>query len=437
MNWEAWLVGLTVVAVLAALIRDMPSDAVMVAAIAFLVGVGTISGSDRLLSAGEAVAGLGNPGLVTIAVLFIVVAGLVHTGAISRVVDPFLGMPRSIREAQLKILTPVMLLSAVLNNTPVVAMFMPVVEDVSKRTGIAGSKLYMPMAFAATFGGVWTLIGTSTNLVVNGLLIDATGQGLGLFDLAWVGVPASLVAFVFLLLSSDRLLPDRKPAIDSTDDPRQYTVELMVQHDGPLVGKSIEEAGLRHLPGLYLIEIEREQQRLTAVASWQRLQSNDHLVFVGVLDSVIDLQKMHGLVRAINEIQHDSKHETKGAPRRHLIEAVVSQRCPLIGQTLRDSKFRTQYQAAVVAVARGDERVSGKLGDVVLRSGDTLLLEADEDFISRQRNSKDFFLVSGVDRDHAIQHDRAWISLSIMVLMIGTVTLGGIDLLSASLVAAT
>ncbi len=275
MSWEAWLVGFTVLAVLIALIRDMPADAVMVAAIAFLVGVGMISGSDQLLSAGEAVAGLGNPGLVTIAVLFIIVAGLVHTGAISRVVDPFLGMPRSIREAQLKILTPVMLLSAVLNNTPVVATFMPVIQDVSKRTGIAGSKLYMPMAFAATFGGVWTLIGTSTNLVVNGLFIAANGKGLEMFDLAWVGVPASLVAFGFLLLSSDRLLPDRKPAVNSADDSRQYTVELVVQHNGPLIGKSIEAAGLRHLPGLYLMEIEREQERLTAVASRQRLQSGD------------------------------------------------------------------------------------------------------------------------------------------------------------------
>ncbi len=146
---------------------------------------------------------------------------------------------------------------------------------------------------------------------------------------------------------------------------------------------------------------------------------------------------MHGLVRADRAFEHDISGETKPTSRRQLIEAVVSERCPLIGQTLRDSRFRTHYQAAVVAIARGDERVSGKLGDVVLRSGDTLLLEADEDFVSRQRNSRDFFLVSGVGRDHTIRHDRAWISLTIMALMIAMVTIVGFDLLSASLVAAT
>ncbi len=433
MTWEAWLTLLTVVAVFVALLRNWaPTDVVMMAGLTLLVLAGELFGSKQLPRAAEAVAGLGNSGLITVALLFVVVAGLSQTGAMNLIAGPLLGRPKSVGSAQVRLLTPVMLLSAFLNNTPVVAMFMPVVEDICKRTRISPSKLYLPMAYAATFGGVCTLVGTSTNLMVNGLLIEATGSGLKMFEIAWVGVPAALVAIVYLLLASRWLLPDRQPAITLHEDPRQYTVEMIVLEAGPLVGKSVEEAALRHLPGLFLVEIERAGELIAAVSSRQRLHGGDRLVFVGVIESVVDLQKMRGLTLAP---EADFQIETPRSDRR-LIEAVVSDRCPLIGTTIRDGQFRTTYDAAVVGVARGSRRVAGKIGDIVLQSGDTLLLEADQDFITRERNSSHFFLISGVENSEPVRHDMAWVAIAVMIAMVATVAAGGLDLLSAVLVAA-
>ena len=345
-----------------------------------------------------------------------------------------LGQPKTVLSAQARIMSPVVLLSAFLNNTPIVAMFMPVVEDICKRARLAPSSLYLPMAYAATFGGVCTLIGTSTNLIVNDAYIKASGgKSMAMFDLTWVGVPCAVAAILFVLLFSRRLLPKREPAIKMNDDPRQYTTEMTVVENGGLVGKSVEEAGLRNLPGLFLMEIEREGQLIVAVSRRQKLEARDRLVFVGVLESVVDLQKTRGLARS------DEAAFTLDAPlsRRRLIEAVVSDRCPLIGTTIRAGQFRTTYSAAVVAVGRGGQRVEGKIGDIELQPGDTLLLETDDDFVTRQRNSNHFFLISGVENSQPIRHDRAWIALALLAMMIATVAFGLIDLLSAALVSAT
>jgi di/tricarboxylate transporter len=433
MTWEAWLTCLAVVTLFVALLRNWaPADLVLLAVLTSLVVAGEIFASDRLPRAAQAVAGLGNSGLITVAVLFVVVAGLVNTGAMNLIAGPLLGRPKSVGSAQRRLMTPVLLLSAFLNNTPVVAMFMPVVEDICKRTRISPSKLYLPMVYAATFGGVCTLVGTSTNLVVNGLLIESTGSGMRMFDLAWVGVPCAVAGMTYLLFASRWLIPDRRPAIALHEDPRQYTVEMTVQEGGPLVGKSVEEAALRHLPGLYLVEIERSGEVLSAVSPRQRLHGSDRLVFVGVVESVVDLQKMRGLARAADAaLELETPHANQC-----LIEAVVSNRCPLIGTTIRDGQFRTTYNAAVVAVARGGRRVGGKIGDIVLQSGDTLLLEADESFVPRERNSNHFFLVSGVENSQPVRHDRAWIAIAVLLGMVTAVTAGWFGLLTAALVAA-
>ncbi len=433
MTWEAWLTCASLLVLFVALLRNWaPTDLLMMAVLTFLVAVGELVGSDRLPRAAEAVAGLGNAGIVTVAVLFVVVAGLVQTGAMGLIAGPLLGRPQSVGSALTRLMTPVVLLSAFLNNTPVVAMFMPVVEDICKRTGISSSKLYLPMAYMATFGGVCTLVGTSTNLIVNGLMIEATGTGMKMFDLTWVGLPCAVVAVVFLLLASHRLLPDRKPPIALHEDPRQYTVEMIVKEGGPLVGKTVEEAGLRHLPGLFLVEIERAGELLAPVSPGRRLHVRDRLVFVGVVESVVDLQKMRGLVRAPEPaFQLEAPHSN-----RCLIEAVVSNRCPLIGTTIRDGHFRSTYNAAVVAVARGGRRIESKIGDIVLQSGDTLLLEATADFVPRERNSNHFFLLSGVENSEPVQHHRAWVAIVVLLGMLFTVTAGWLELLTAALLAA-
>src|SRR5262249_4450254 len=182
--------------------------------------------------------------------------------------------------------------------------------------------------------------------------------------------------------------------VSISDDPRQYTVEMVVEAKGPLVGRTIEQAGLRHLPGLYLVEIDREGgQLLPAVDPREGVQGGDRLVFAGVVDSVVDLEKIRGLAASTNQIFK------LDAPRsqRCLIEAVVSDSCPLVGQSVREGRFRNVYEAVVIAVGRNGERLPGKVGDIVLRPGDTLLLEAHPWFVERHRNSRHFFLVSQVE----------------------------------------
>jgi di/tricarboxylate transporter len=349
-----------------------------------------------------------------------------------RVARPLLGRPRSTRIAQARLMAPVVTLSAFLNNTPVVAMFMPVIGDLCKRTGLSPSKLYLPLAYAATFGGVCTLVGTSTNLIVDGMAQESLNLKLAMFDLAWVGIPCALAGMGVLVLSGDWLLPDRRPAITRHDDPRQYTIDMIVQPGGPLIGQTIEEAGLRHLQGLFLVEIERDGGTLAAVAPRERLYADDHLVFVGVLESVVELQRIRGLARAQEEaFQLDAPHT-----KRRLIEAVVSDRCPLVGSSIRDGQFRSTYNAAVVAVARGSQRITGKIGDIILRAGDTLLLETHEDFIPRQRNSSHFYLVSGVDNSQPVRHDRWWVALVILIGLVVVATFDWMDLLTAALLAA-
>lgn len=433
MPWEAWLTISIVVLLIIGLARNWAApDLLVVGSLSVLMLVGVVFGTDELPSPSDAVAGFGNSGLLTVGVLFVVVEGLVRTGGMTLITRPLLGQPRSILTAQARLILPVAGLSAFLNNTPIVAMFMPVVHDLCKKTGISPSKLFLPLSYAAIFGGICTLIGTSTNLVVNGLVVSqAKMPSLGMFDITWIGLPCALAGLTYLLLFNRWLLPDRKPPISFSDDPRQYTVEMIVQPSGPLVGQTIEQAGLRHLPGLYLAEIERNGQILPAVGSQERLFTGDRLVFVGIIESVVDLRKMRGITPATNQMFKLDSPRTQ----RSLIEAVVSDRCPLIGKSIREGRFRTHYNAAVIAAARSGKRINAKIGDVVLRSGDTLLLEAHASFAEEQRNSADFFLVSRIENSSPPRHERAWVALLILLAMVVVVTVEWLDMLTAAMIA--
>jgi di/tricarboxylate transporter len=401
-----------------------------------VVGVFMTAGlfSDKFPSAGKLVAGLGNEAVITVAVLYVVVVGLSRTGAMSLLTRPLLGRPKSASAAQARLMIPCAGLSAFLNNTPIVAMFMPVLSDLCKRTGIAPGKLFMPLSFATILGGTCTLIGTSTNMVVYGLVVAETGNrdALGMFDLSWVAVPATVVGILFILITSRWLLPDRKPTLSASSDPREYTTEMELEPGSPLIGKSIEEAGLRGLPGVYLAEIERGAKVLPAVASTEVLQAGDRLVFVGIVDSVVELRKVRGLRPATNQVFK------LDAPRseRCMIEAVVSNHCPLIGMTIRDGKFRSVYNAAVIAVARSGQRIHKKIGDIVLEPGDQLLLEAHPSFHDQQRNSKDFFLVSRLEDSSPPGHEKAWIAIALLLAMVVVAGFEWLPMVHAGLIAA-
>lgn len=423
--FEAWLTLAVVVLVLGLLATSRVSTDLALGGglmVLFLCGV---------IKTDEALAGFANEGMITVGLLFIVSAGVVETGAVTWLAERLFGRPKSAVQAITRMMLPTAGLSAFMNNTPLVAMLIPAVNDWAKQHRIAPSKLMLPLSYAAILGGVCTLIGTSTNLVVNGMLIraydaqqtaggaTALPRGLGMFDITWVGVPCALAGIAFVVLSSRFLLPNRRPSIASVADPREYTIEMLVEPGSPLVDKSIEQAGLRHLPGLFLAEIYRDGMTLPAVGPEEKLRGNDHLVFVGIVDSVVDLQKIRGLVPATNQVfKLDSPRS-----QRCLIEAVASTGCPVVGKTIRDGRFRSLYNAVVIAVARHGERVRGKIGDIVLHAGDTLLLEAHPSFVAENRNNRHFYLVSQVENSSPPRHEQARIALGILLGMVLLVTI--------------
>ncbi|MGH9390300.1 MAG: SLC13 family permease, partial [Vicinamibacteria bacterium] len=291
---------------------------------------------------------------------------------------------------------------------------LPVVTEWSKKLALSPSKLLMPLSFATILGGLATKIGTSTNVIVSGLMLTQLGRPMDMFELSSIGVPAALAGIIYMLAASRFLLPDRKPALNRLEDPRAYTVEMMVERASALAGKTIEEAGLRHLSGMYLMEIDRNEQILTAVAPETRLQAGDRLIFVGIVESVVELQRIRGLKPATNQV---FKVDAPSGDR-CLVEAVVSDTCPVVGKSVREGRFRSLYGAAVIAVARSGERIQKKIGDIVLQAGDTLLRATHPSFVDLQRNSRDFFLVSPVEGSHPVRHDRGYLALAILAAMV-------------------
>ena len=426
MSLAAWFsIAVTLGCLLTLALTRLGADLVLTGGLTLLLLVGVVSPA-------EALSGFANESVLSIAALYVVAAGLRETGALAFIVRRLFGQPRSIIEAQARMMLPVSFLGAFMNNTPLVAAFLPYVSDWARRSQISPSKLMIPLSYAAIFGGTCTLIGTSTNLVVNGLMTQAHQRGMGLFDLAWVGVPCALVGICYVLLFSRKLLPDRIPAIRHLQDVREYTVEMLVEDGSPLDGLSVQAAGLRHLPGLYLVEIERRGEVLPAVGPEERLFGNDRLVFAGITESIVDLQRIRGLVPATDQLfKLDSPRYSRA-----LIEAVVAPSSPALGKTVRESRFRSQYDAVVIAVARGGKRIAGKIGDIELKPGDTLLLVAGNEFIERHENSSDFLLLRPVAGAALPRHERSWVAWAILLGVIVVRGMGWLPLVTVGFVAA-
>lgn len=426
----SWQAGLAIAVTLGTLFLNactqLPADVTFLGGLAVLLVSGVLSIEDGL-------AGFSNPGMVTVGVLFVVIAGVEQTGGMTWISQNLLGLPKGQLGALSRLLFPIVGMSAFLNNTPIVAMFVPVVSDWARKLRISPSKLMIPLSYGAIFGGICTLIGTSTNLVVNGLIISqAKLPGLGMFDMTPVSLPCAIAGCLYMLTLGHRLLPDRKAAISEQDDIRQYTVEMVVEPNSPLAGKTIEQAGLRHLPGLYLGKIIRGDQTITAVSPQECLREADQLVFMGMVDSIVDLKKMRGLQPATNQVFKLDAALTE----RCLIEAVVSNTSPIAGQTIREGQFRKRYNAVVLAAARNGERIQGKIGDICLQPGDSLLLEAHPSFLNLQRASRDFYLISGVPNSEPLQHEKAPVALAILIVMVVVVALGWVEMLLGAVVAA-
>lgn len=428
MAWEAWFTLVVVIVTVVLLAREVLLPAVVLfGAIVVLL----ISG---VLTPEQAFNGFSNPAPITVAALYVLAGAIERTGVLVPLVNSLMGSSKGERRTLARLILPAAGASAFLNNTPIVAMLVPAVSRWSNRTGGPVSVLLMPLSFAAILGGMITVIGTSTNIVVSGLLEQSGYAPIGFFEITYLGLPVALVGLALLLWLSPITLPDRTPArADLSGDVREFVLDMRVVAGGPLDGVTVEDAGLRRLQGVFLVQIDREAERriISPVAPTVGLRGGDRLRFVGSASDVLDLQSTRGLEPEAKEHLADLD-----SGRVRFFEAVVGSASPLVGKSMKEVGFRARYGAACFAVHRADHRVVGKIGSVRLRVGDTLLLVAEPGFRSRWQGRSDFLLVSRLDGTEPVRTDKAPYAVGIALLVVVAAASGFVDILDASLVGA-
>ena len=423
-DFNFWYTSVLLVLLTAALVSEyLETDVAIFSCLLLLILGGVID-------VGEAFAGFSNRGMLTVAFLFVVAGGLQRTGILDRVGDSVLGQNGKVANKLFRLLPPVSAISAFFNNTPIVAMLIPAVRSWAKKNHAPLSKFLIPLSYAAILGGTCTLIGTSTNLVVHGLMLENGVKGLGFFELSRVGVPVAVLGLAVLLLVGHRLLPDRKEPITQVGEHiREFVVVMRVENEYRHIGMSIEQAGLRHLKGLFLFQIERDGQLKTPVGPEEKIRLHDYLFFTGLPETILDLQKTRGL-SLLEKKTFDLEHFDSDAY--GVFEAVISPNSPLIGKNVRESKFRGSYDAVVIAIHRSGERVKQKIGDIVLCSGDTLLILGKRDFIQRWYHSRDFYLVSRSVDINSKPRRYSVTAIVVLLLMIAAMATGVIPVIAAS-----
>lgn len=361
---HAWITIVTVFVMFSTLLlTKLRTDLVFLCAIAILFVTG-------VLDAKEAFSGFSSTSVVVVGVLFIVVTGLTYTGVLQWIVKHLLGQPDSYSKAVVRLMLPVAALSSFLSNTTVVSLFVRIVKMWSHKLGVSPSKLLIPLSYASGMGGVCTLIGTPPNLIISGLYADNMGQSMNIFATA---VPGLFCLFVGVLsvIAMRRMLPVRKAPESAFESTSEYTVELQVPSDNPYIGQTLGEAGLYTVKGGSLLEVYHFDEVPSPVAENEYILGGDHLVYAGQIDEILELVETHGLVSAnhhvfsLNEIDHN----------RQLRTAYVTFGSPLIGTTISKSDFERKNNMTLVAVARRGMRISDPPRQVVLRAGDTLLLD--------------------------------------------------------------
>ncbi|MCF8242838.1 MAG: anion permease [Melioribacteraceae bacterium] len=418
-SFEFWYTLIIFIALTVVLIKEIvnPEIAVFSALMLYIIG--------DVVSVKEAFSGFSNEGMLTIAILFVVAGTLQNTGAINKL-NPFLFGKKNtgLKRKLARILFPISFLSAFLNNTPIVAMLIPSVKSWTEKYNLSPSKFLIPISYATIVGGMCTLIGTSTNLIVHGLLLENNLEGFSFFELAPIGIPVGILTLLYLIFFGHKLLPNRKtPSFNFSEGSREFVIELKVTDQYSHIGKTIEQAGLRHLTGLYLFQIERGKETIAPASSGEKILIEDRLFFTGVPNTIIELQKEPGL-----QLVKDPHFNLKNydSDERKTFEVVVSPTSNLIGKSVRDSDFRNVYDGIILAIHRNGERIKKKIGDVILRQGDTLLILANKNFKKKWYNSNQFYLISD---SHDTPSKPLWQVYLSLFLFLGMVLLAALKII--------
>ena len=380
-----------------------------------------------------AMSGFSNPTLLALGSLYIVAAALREAGALDMASHYILGEKASVRVVLARMCPSVTVYSAFLNNTPIVAMGIPAIRGWCRRRGISPSLLLMPLSFASILGGVCTLIGTSTNLVTHGLMQSHGLPGLSFFELAWVGIPCAVIGLAYLILVSPTFLRPREDIREVEERERSELVELDLEPDSPLTGKTVDEAALRRLPGLALTHIQRGEMEIAPVDPSEQLETGDRLLYAPVDGAVEeqhpDLSRYPGL-----RLSHKDVIERERDKELH--QVVVRPGSPLVGATLGEVRFLERFGAAVTGIRREGRRVAMPIDQVELQPGDTLMLDTGRGFREAFEEAEEFFVASeagGEEEGQAHEIERAgmrqlMLSVVVLVVIIVSVAVGLLEI---------
>ena len=401
---EPVLIALVVAALIAMLIFSrLPPALLFTLAMSACVLVGAVDIKTVLAKAT-------NEGLVTLILLLLVSIGLERLPWLLSLSNRLVS--RSLPSTLLSLSGLTMLFSAFVNNTAVVATLAGALR---KNPHHPASQILLPISYAAILGGTLTLIGTSTNLIVSSFLEDVTGSGIAFFAFLPVALPAALAGLVVMMMARGALPRAPREALPVND----FLIEMEVADDSRLIGKSIAANGLRDLGDLFLVEVVREGRLLTPVSPDEQLEVGDRLIFSGDVSSVGLLERFHGLRSfALDE----------GLLGSNLTEVVLLPGATVIGQTIKQSEFRSRFDAAVVGVHRDGERLSGRLGDITLRAGDSLMLAVGPDFQKRSNLSRNFLVVDDTVSSHSLPAGKGLAVALSMVLAIALSVMGWLSL---------
>jgi di/tricarboxylate transporter len=429
MTAEMIFVALMIVLMLLALLMEVARADLIVF---FFLVVFLLTG---IISTEQALSGFSNEGMLTVLLLFIVAGAIQKHGIIENYIDRLLSDHRGTKRSMIKLLAPISLFSGFLNNTPIVVTLTPILKNWCQQNGIAPSKFLIPLSYVTILGGTITLIGTSTNLVVHGLLIQSGREGFGFFQLSVVGLPIAVAGLIYIFTLGYRLLPDTLGAKEQIrKEVKEFLAEAVIEKGYEHVNGRIVDAVNNSLKGIYIIEIIRNDTRIFPVTPNTIIEEGDHLLFSGTLNTIASVQKQKGITLKTGTDQTlDSLKDDKF----ELIEAVISHQSGLVGKSVKSASFRSKYNAGVIAVHRNNERIKGRVGEIMLKPGDTILLLAGNDFMEMHMHSIDFYVVTSLSPPEPLNQSSAkgWAGLALLFVMISSVTLGFLSMFEAMLIA--
>lgn len=386
MTWEIALIFVLLLLTLASFIWEkFPPDVTALSLFAALMLTG-------LLPAKEALTVFSNPAPITVGAMFVLSAALVKCGLIDRVsglVERAGALPYPVVVFVMVVF--VATLSAFINNTPVVVVLLPVVLGLARKMRLAPSKLLIPLSYAAVLGGTCTLVGTSTNLIVNGIATAHGERSFSLFELAWLGVPTALIGAVYLAIVGKRVLPVREMLTDilSEEERREYMTEAFVQPNSSLTGKTINESGLRKARGVRVLELVRNGVAVPISPDETRLQAGDRLILSCRPKGIAHTRSVDG-IDLVSDLQLGL--EQIAAHEGSLVEAIVTPQSSLNGQTVRSINFRQRFRMVAIALHRKGRNVRDALETLPIEPGDVILMMGTDQAIDALRNGDDLML---------------------------------------------